>query len=87
MAVIVISTVRQHIDTGHYLTARCPRCDRRVTVDLAALVERGLADVSVTAIRHRFRCRDCGTPGEVFLHPPVPSFIPNDPRYGATWRV
>lgn len=82
---IVIDTVRQHVETGHTLSVRCPRCDRRVDVDLEALIARGLGDVSVCVLRTRFRCHDCGSRAELFRHAPVPSFIPNDPRFGPTW--
>lgn len=77
---VTIDTVRQHAETAHTLSVRCPRCDRRTDVDLEALIARGLGDVSVCELRARFRCRDCGARAELFRHPPVPPFVPPGPR-------
>lgn len=77
---IVIDTVRQHIATAHTLSLRCPKCDRRVDLDLEQLLARGLGDLPVAELRPRLRCAVCGTRAEMFRHAPVPPFVPPGPR-------
>ena len=73
MKMIVVDTVRQHLDNGLRLHVRC-HCGRADWLDLHRLVELGYGEVSATQIGRRLRCRACGKKNlEVQRHgPPLP---------------
>jgi hypothetical protein len=71
MKMIVVDTVRQHLETGLRLHARCT-CGRADWLDLQRLVELGYGDVHGAHIGRRLRCRACGKKGlEVQRHGPA----------------
>ena len=55
---------------NHSLAVYCIDCNRWESVDIEALIARGLGARELT--RTRFRCRDCGGIAEKQLRPPVP---------------
>ena len=73
MRMIVVDTVRQHLESGLRLHARC-KCGRADWLDLQRLVELGYGEVSAAQIGPRLRCRACGRKNlEVQRHgPPLP---------------
>ena len=62
-----IAGLRKH---GHRLDAYCPRCNRRVAIDLAAMVAAGLGNRRLPLT---VRCGDCGEVGRLQVRPPVPN--------------
>ncbi len=74
MKLIVVDTVRQHLETGLRLHARCA-CGRADWLDLQHLVELGYGEVPAAQIGRRLRCRACGKRNlDVQRHgPPLPA--------------
>lgn len=74
MKMIVVDTVRQHLENGLRLHARCV-CGRADWLDLQRLVELGHGELHASQIGGRLRCRACGRKSlEVQRHgPPLPS--------------
>lgn len=67
---IVIDTVRQHLENRFRLYASCP-CGRSDWLDLDRLVELGYGDVRAAQLGKRLRCRACGHKGlELQCHGP-----------------
>lgn len=73
MKMIIVETVRQHLENGLRLHARCD-CGRADWLDLQRLVELGHGEVPAAQIGRRLRCRACGKKNlEVQRHgPPLP---------------
>ena len=65
------NTLREHHEDGYTLTAYCWRCDRRVELDLAALVTVGWGDVRPPMYA---RCNACRQRGQLTLSPPQPNW-------------
>src|SRR6185437_8680955 len=59
---IVIDTVRQHLENGFRVHASC-RCGREDWLDLARLVELGYGDVRAAQLGKGLGCRACGKKG------------------------
>jgi hypothetical protein len=59
---LIIETVRQHLDHGFRIGVTC-RCGRSEWLDLERLVREGFGDVSASQLDQRLRCRACGRKG------------------------
>ncbi len=68
---ISMGTFAELHDQKHSLGLYCITCDRWDTADLESLISQGFGERAV--VRTRFCCRDCGTPAEKQLRPPVPA--------------
>ena len=67
---IELGTLAGLLEHRHELGAYCPRCDRRVAIDLAAMVAAGLGNRRLPLT---VRCGDCGEVGRLQVRPPVPN--------------
>lgn len=69
-----INTVADLVERGYTIGLFCPRCRRWSEADLGGLVGAGKGGADYTRIA--FRCRDCGTPADRQLRPPMKGGYP-----------
>ena len=65
-----LATFQDLEQQGHSLGLYCPRCDRWDEADLDRLIASGRGQRLLTEAK--FRCRDCGSPADKQVRPPVP---------------
>jgi hypothetical protein len=67
--VVTLDTLRALHEHDHQLAAYCATCERWAVLDLERLIADGRGEFRF--VGRKPRCRDCGTPGEWQLRPPV----------------